>query len=456
VSAPVRPDIVPVLLAGGSGTRLWPLSRETVPKQLVALVGAESLLQATARRLLRAAPPERVVCIANEGQAHLVRTQLQTVDPALGGHLILEPQGRNTAAAIAVAALHAAGAFGPETVLWVCPSDHLVRDPDALLAALDLAAGAAAAGDLVTFGIRPGRPETGFGYIQMGAALPDRDGVLRAAAFVEKPPAELAEKMIATGDHVWNSGMFVWRADRILAELRAHAPAPLTAVETAWAARTTGSDGTIRLPADSFGAVPAEPIDKAVMERSARVAVVPVDPGWSDLGSWQSVWEEAARDADGNAVAGDGLVVEGSGCFVRAEGRLVVCAGLRDVAVIETPDAVLVADRTRGDVVRAAVGALAGVGRKETKSPAAEQRPWGSFQVLHAGEDWAVVKGVARVTVDGKVSDLSPGESVDIPLGAVHRMANPGEVPMHLIEVQRGDYLGEDDIVRYEDVYGRS
>jgi mannose-1-phosphate guanylyltransferase/mannose-6-phosphate isomerase len=291
----------------------------------------------------------------------------------------------------------------------------------------------------------------------------------------------VAERMIAAGDHVWNSGMFVWRADRILEELRAHVPELLAAVESAWAARKAGPDGPIRLPAEPFGAVPAEPIDKAVMERSGRVAVVPVDPGWSDLGSWQSVWEEAERDADGNAVAGDGLVVESSDCLVRAQGRLVVCAGLRDVAVIETADAVLVADRTRGDVVRAAVGALATAGRKETKSPAAEQRPWGSFQVLHAGEGfqvkeivvrpgaqlslqshrhraehWAVVKGVARVTVDGQVSDLGPGESVDIPLGAVHRMANPGEVPMHLIEVQRGDYLGEDDIVRYEDVYGRS
>lgn len=471
--------VIPVLMAGGSGTRLWPVSREILPKQLVALAGDDTLLQRTARRFLKVAPAGDVVCVGAEPQAFLVRQQLEAVDPDLAGRMILEPAGRNTAAAVALAALHARAEGREDAVLWVCPADHLISDVDALLDAVRAALPAARAGELATFGIRPDRADPGLGYIRLGAA--GGGGVHRVERFVEKPDADRAEAMLAEGGWLWNSGIFLFRADRILEELRTHAPDLLAAVEAAFAAGARDAEGNFRLPREAFAAVPARPIDKAVMERSERVVVVPCDPGWSDLGSWQALWERLPRDERGNAVTGDGLVVGASGCLIRAEDRLVVLAGVRDLAVIDTADALLVAPRDDADAVRAAVSALKAADRPEARSPAAERRPWGRFRVLHEAEGfkvkeivvepgaqlslqshrrraehWTVVMGLARVTVDDAVHDLEPGGSVDVPLGAVHRMANPGAVPMHLIEVQRGDYLGEDDIIRYEDVYGRS
>jgi mannose-1-phosphate guanylyltransferase/mannose-6-phosphate isomerase len=333
----------------------------------------------------------------------------------------------------------------------------------------------------VTFGITPTRPETGYGYIRAGEPLPDAAGALRVARFVEKPARAAAEAMLAEGGHYWNSGMFLFRADRLLAELGVHAPAILKATEAAFAAITEAPDGAFEVPLELWQAVPAEPIDKAVMERATRIAVVPCDPGWSDLGSWHALWEQLPKDAAGNAVRGDALLDGAENCLVHAERRLVACAGVRDLAVIETEDAILVADRNRGDAVRDLVALLKNAGRSEASAHGAEQRPWGSFSVIHQGpafkvkeiivtpggrlslqshkhraEHWVVVVGTARVTVDEQVMTLEPNQSVHIPLGAVHRMENPGSVPMHLIEVQCGDYLGEDDIIRYEDVYGRS
>jgi mannose-1-phosphate guanylyltransferase/mannose-6-phosphate isomerase len=473
--------LVPVILAGGSGTRLWPVSRDTLPKQLAKLTAEPSLLEQTARRLLARALPEHVVVVGAKAQDFLVRRELEQIDPALAHNRLLEPVGRNTAAAIALAALYVQQRFGADALLWVCPSDHLMQAPDALYEALEAALPLAAAGELVTFGITATRPETGYGYIQTGQPIPDAPGALRVSRFVEKPEQAVAEAMLAAGGHLWNSGMFLFRADRILAELGSHAAAILAAVQRAFEGLREVPGGAFEIPLDLYEAVPAQPIDKAVMEQSDRIAVVPCDPVWSDLGSWQALWEQLPKDEAGNAVQGDVLLDDTEDCLVHAERRLVACSGVRDLAVIETDDAVLVADRGRSDAVRHLVTMLRAAGRPEGDAHAKEQRPWGSFQVLHEGpafkvkeiivapggrlslqshkhraEHWVVVAGTAKVTVDAEVLLLEPNQSVHIPLGARHRMENPGVLPMHLIEVQCGDYLGEDDIIRYEDVYGRS
>jgi mannose-1-phosphate guanylyltransferase/mannose-6-phosphate isomerase len=470
-----------VILLGGAGTRLWPVSRATLPKPLAPLIGEESLLQQTARRVIACAAPEHVITVGARAHDFMVRRQLAEVDPAFGGHRLLEPSGRNTAAAIALAALYARDQLAAEAVLWVCPSDHLVTDPAVLQRALELALPVAEAGELVTFGITPTRPETGYGYIRAGPPLPTAAAVRRVTRFLEKPERAVAEALLAEGDCYWNSGIFLFRADRVLAELGAHAPAILQAVERAYAALREIPGGAFEVPQDAYDAVPAAPIDKAVMERAERVAVLPCDPGWSDLGSWHALWERLPQDASGNAVHGQAFLDASAGCLVHAESRLVACAGLRDVAVVETADAVLVADRHDADAGRRLVALLQQAGRAEATAHAEEQRPWGSFRVLHEGpgfkvkeivvapggrlslqshehraEHWVVVAGIAQVTVDDDVVTLEPNQSVHVPLGARHRMENPGEVPMRLIEVQCGDYLGEDDITRYEDIYGRS
>jgi mannose-1-phosphate guanylyltransferase / mannose-6-phosphate isomerase len=473
--------LVPVILLGGAGTRLWPISRATLPKPLAPLIGSESLLCQTVRRVLACAAPEHLITVGARPHDFLIRRQLAEVAPELGAHRLLEPCGRNTAAAIALAALYAAERFAPDTVLWVCPSDHLVTDLAALHGALEQALPVARAGELVTFGITPTRPETGYGYINAGAPLPGAAAVMRAARFVEKPERAIAEKLLAEGGWYWNSGIFLFRADRILAELGAHAPAILQATEQAYAELSEVPGGAFEVPEHAYAAVPAAPIDKAVMEHAARIAVLPCDPGWSDLGSWQALWEQLPKDASGNAVRGQAFVDGSADCLVHAESRMVACAGVRDLAIIETPDAVLVSDRRDTDAGRRLVALLQQAGRSEASAHAEEQRPWGSFRVLHEGpgfkvkeivvapggrlslqshehraEHWVVVTGSARVTVGDEIVTLEPNQSVHVPLGARHRMENPGAVPMRLIEVQCGDYLGEDDIIRYEDVYGRS
>jgi mannose-1-phosphate guanylyltransferase / mannose-6-phosphate isomerase len=474
-------ELLPVILLGGAGTRLWPVSRATLPKPLAPLIGEESLLQQTARRVLACAAPERVITVGARSHDFMVRRQLAEVAPGLGAHRLLEPCGRNTAAAIALAALYAGRRFAGDAVLWVCPSDHLVTDPAALQRAVERALPVAEAGELVTFGITPARPETGYGYIRAGAPLSTAGAVRRVARFVEKPDLATAQALLADGDCYWNSGMFLFRADRILAEIGAHAPAILQAVDRAFATLSEVPGGAFEVPQDAYEAVPAAPIDKAVMERTERIAVLPCDPGWSDLGSWQALWEQLPQDASGNAVRGQAFLDASAGCLVQAEGRLVACAGVRDLAVIETADAVLVTDRRDADAGRRLVALLQRAGRAEASAHAEEQRPWGSFRVLHEGpgfkvkeivvapggrlslqshehraEHWVVVAGTARVTVGDEVITLEPNQSVHVPLGARHRMENPGAVPMHLIEVQCGDYLGEDDIIRYEDIYGRN
>jgi mannose-1-phosphate guanylyltransferase/mannose-6-phosphate isomerase len=461
-------QIVPVILAGGAGTRLWPVSRAAMPKPLAPLIGGETLLQQTARRLLACAAPEHVITVGAQTHDFLVRAQLAEVAPGLGAHRLLEPCGRNTAAAIALAALYASGRFAPDAVLWVCPSDHLVTDPAALLRAAEAASPVAQAGDLVTFGITPTRPETGYGYIHAGPPLERTPVVRRVARFVEKPELAVAEALLAAGDCFWNSGMFLFRADRILEELFTHAPPILGAVEQAFAALRAVPGGAFEVPEAPYAAVPAAPIDKAVMERADRIVVVPCNPGWSDLGSWQALWEQLPKDDAGNAVQGDALLDRTESCLIHAEGRLVACAGVRDLAVIETADAVLVSDRYDSEAGRRLVALLEKAGRAEATTHLEAQLPWGSCRVLQEGPGfavkdivvapgaelnlggpgdrrmyWVVVAGAATITANGAATALAPPQSLDVPAGAATRIENQGRVPARLIQVQWADPAGE-------------
>ena len=469
-------EIVAALLAGGLGTRLWPLSREIYPKQLMALAGEESLLQQAARRALGVAPANRVLTVTTEAHFLPVRDQLVDVDGDLAAGIVLEPSGRNTAAAVAIAALQACE-IATDPVLFVAPADHAVRAPEVIADAVRLAA---RAGDrLVTFGIAPDRPETGYGYIERGAALDSPAGVFAASRFIEKPDAKRAAALIAGGNVLWNSGMFVFRARLLLDELAAHAPDIHAAATAAFAARHE-SLGALRFPAEAYEAIPAAPIDKAVMERSAKVAVIPLDPGWSDVGSWRKLWQASERDGDDNALSGDVIASASRGCLLRSESRLLACAGLADMVVCETTDAVLVARLDDDDAIRVLVERLRADGRQEAVRHLAEQRPWGSFRVLLDGagfkikeitvkpgarlslqshrrrsEHWVVLEGTAKVTCDERVLTVEHNHSTFIPVGARHRLENPGETVLRIVEVQCGDYLGEDDIIRYEDAYGR-
>jgi mannose-1-phosphate guanylyltransferase/mannose-6-phosphate isomerase len=465
--------LAPTILAGGSGTRLWPVSRAAFPKHLVELFGEESLLQTTVRRALEAAPADRVITVAAAGQAVLIRRQYQAIDPALQDHLLLEPSARNTAAAVALAALHAEAAFGPEAVLWVCPSDHLMLDRPALFAALAPAVQAATEGWLVTFGITPSRPETGFGWIAPAEELPGVGGVYRVARFIEKPKRDVAETLFAGGDHLWNSGMFVFQARQMLAELERWSPDILAAT------RAAVPDPKGSVLTDAYAAIRSQPIDKAVMEQSAHVAVVPADPQWSDVGSWHAIWELMEKDPDGNAGRGDTIAVQAKDNLIRSEKRLVAVAGVSGLAVIDTPDALLIVDRENSDAVRGVVDRLVRDERREAVIHAREVRPWGAFTVLqhegdggsgykvkevvldghghltlqyHPGRDetWVVVEGEALVELGDRTERVAAGQSIRVPRGVRHRLSNPSAARLKLIEIGYGEALGDEDTVRLE------
>ncbi len=470
--------IHPVVLSGGSGTRLWPLSRELYPKQMHALAGERTLLQQTVLRALDPdlfAPP---LLIANDEHRFVVAEQLRQIGVTPQA-IVLEPVGRNTAPAAAVAALMLAKA-DPEALLLLMPSDHVIADQTAFRRAIDTAAAAARAGRLATFGIAPDRPETGYGYIRAGAALADVAGAHAVDRFVEKPDIAAAEAMLRAGGHFWNGGIFLFRAGDLIEEMRRAAPAILAAADAALERARRDLDFT-RLDRSAFEACPARSIDYAVMEHTNRAAVVPVDMRWSDLGSWTALWGIGAADADGNVTQGDTLHVETAGSYLRSEdGILVATLGVRDLLVVATRDAVLVAPRERAQDVRLLVDRL-----KQAGSPVASAhhrvfRPWGAYESVDAGdgfqvkhitvlpgqrlslqrhakraEHWVVVRGTARVTQDDRVFDLHENQSTYIPPGARHRLENATGEPLHLIEVQSGSYLGEDDIERFDDVYGR-
>ena len=471
--------IIPVILSGGSGTRLWPVSRESFPKQLWPLISAErTLLQETA---LRAADPARfapAIVVCNQEHRFLIAEQLRAA-AIPSPRIVLEPVGRNSAPAIAAAALLVAETE-PNTVLWLLAADHAIADPTALHQSLDIAARAARAGRIVTFGMRPTAPETGYGYIAIGPALDDAPGAYAVARFVEKPDAADAARLAADGKHLWNSGMFVFTARTLLQELKAHAPDVLEAVRRAVAERATDLD-FIRLGEQAFTACPSISLDYAVAEKTSRAAVVPADIGWSDVGSWGALWELGQKDPAGNVAVGDVLLEATRNCYVRSDGMVAAVIGLEDAVVVVTEDAVLAMHRGHAQDVKKVVDRLKSAGRPEAVAHNRMYRPWGFYESLiqgdrfqvkrivvtpggklslqkhfHRAEHWVVVAGSALVTRDNETLLLHENESVYLPLGCVHRLENPGKIPLTLIEVQSGAYLGEDDIVRIDDVYNRA
>ncbi len=469
--------LIPLILSGGSGTRLWPISRKNLPKQFLPLSGEGTLFQQTVARTEKLPDVGAPIVVASDDHRFLVADQLleSLVD---GSTIILEPVARNTAPAIALGAMHAVSR-DPEAVLLVLPADHLIGDTDSFVSAVQSALPAARDGWLVTFGIRPNRPETGFGYIRRAESI--NDAAFRVERFVEKPNQQTAESYVADGGYDWNSGMFLFKAARYLEELAIHAPQMLEAVRPVFESAKSDLD-FIRLDKEAFANVPDDSIDYAVMEKTKRAAVVPVSCEWSDIGSWSALWLAGNKDAAGNLREGDTIAIDTRNTLVRSHERhLVATVGLDNVIVVTTPDATLVAHRDSAQDVKRVVDELKASGRSEHSLHRAVRRPWGSYDSIEAGdrfqvkrivvkpgaalslqkhhhraEHWIVVSGTAEVTCDDRVFLLAENQSTFIPLGSVHRLRNPGKVPLELIEVQSGSYLGEDDIVRLEDVYGRS
>ncbi|MDA5093062.1 mannose-1-phosphate guanylyltransferase/mannose-6-phosphate isomerase [Aliiroseovarius sp. KMU-50] len=470
--------IVPVLLCGGSGTRLWPLSRKSYPKQFSRLMGEKSLLQMSVERLTgpQFAPP---VVLTNTDFRFIITEQMAEIGVEPGA-ILIEPDGRNTAPAVLAAALWLKDK-DPEALMLVAPSDHVIPDAESFRAAVDIGVMAACEGKLVTFGIKPGHAETGYGYLELPCCLGDGAEVFDLKAFVEKPNAEQAEQMLASGRYLWNAGIFLFSASTILDAYRVHAPHLIDAVERSVHAAEPDL-GFLRLDPEAWSEVEDISIDYAVMEHAGNLAVVPYTSGWSDLGGWDAVLREG-DGGDKNVVThGNAHAVDCTASLLRSEddGVELVGIGLDHIVAVAMPDAVLVADTRRGQDVKEAVTLLKSKGAHQAEQFPLDHRPWGHFQSLatgdrfqvkrivvkpgaslslqshhHRAEHWIVVQGTAKVTIEGQVQLVTENQSVYIPLGAKHRMENPGKVPMTLIEVQTGAYLGEDDILRYDDVYAR-
>lgn len=470
--------IYPVILSGGSGTRLWPLSRAALPKQLLALVSNLTLLQETALRTKDWPDVEAPVVVCNDEHRFLVAEQLRAID-VKPQTIFLEPAGRNTAPAIALVAL-ALFAKDPEAILLVLPSDHIVRDPASMREAAATAISAARTGRLVAFGIEPTAPVTGYGYIERGNALPETEGCFRISRFIEKPAADLAEQLIASPQYSWNSGMFVLSGAAYLQELTRLQPKIIAACKKALGLARHDLEFT-RLDEDAFATSPSISIDYAVMEHTELGAVVPVNLKWSDVGSWNALWEIGDKDDDCNVITGDVIAQNVSGSLVHSQSRMVALLGVEDLVVVETADAVLVTRRDQSQNVKTIVDKLNAAKRSEQVNHRRVYRPWGYYESMDAGErfqvkrlvvnpggrlslqmhhhraeHWVVVSGTAKVTRGSEVMLLSENQSTYIPLGISHRLENPGKIPLHLVEVQSGGYLGEDDIVRTEDVYNRA
>ena len=466
--------LIPVILSGGAGTRLWPLSREMYPKQLLALAGKLTMLQDTVTRLAGIAGAQPPIIVCNEAHRFTVAEQIRTLGVTASA-ILLEPAGRNTAPAVALAAFKAQQ-LDPDATIVVAPADHVIRMLRVFQTAAETAAALAEEGKLVTFGIVAHAPETGYGYIRRsegaGPAYP-------VAQFIEKPPLDMATQFVASGDYYWNSGMFVFKAARYLAELAVYAPDILEASQAAFAAAKSDLDFS-RIDKTEFEKCRSESIDYAVMEKTRDAVVLPLDAGWSDVGSWSSLFDALPADEEGNVLQGDVMVHDTHDCYVHSTSRLVAAVGMDDHIIVETKDAVLVAPKERVQDVKELVTMIKKAGRSESAWHREVFRPWGSYDSIdngdrfqvkrlsvkpggvlslqmhhHRAEHWIVVQGTARITCNDKTFLLSENESTYIPIGATHRIENPGKVPLRIVEVQSGSYLGEDDIVRFEDNYGR-
>ncbi len=475
-----KPDTIaihPAILCGGVGTRLWPMSRVLFPKQLQPLASDLSLLQETVIRVREGARFAAPLVVCNEKHRFMVEAQLRAID-SRRCTVVVEPEGRNTAPAAAVAAV-IIGDESPDALLLVLPSDHVIGDVAGFHAAVDRAMAGARSGALVTFGIEPGGPETGYGYIKQGAVLNGAAGCYRIDRFLEKPELDVSNRCLAEGGWLWNGGMFLFTAGRYLAELERFRPEMVAACREAVARGRTDGE-FVFLDERAFAATASESIDYAVMEHTSDAAVVPMDVGWSDVGAWPALWELAARDEHGNVLVGDVRASGVRNAYLRSEGPLLAVVGLEDVIMVATHDAVLAVSSDRAQEVKALAESLKAEGRSESIVHSVVYRPWGHYQTVDAGdrfqvkritvdpgaklslqkhrhraEHWVVVSGTAKATCGERTVLLHANESIFIPLGAVHRLENPGDEPLEVIEVQSGDYLGEDDIVRLEDAYGR-
>jgi mannose-1-phosphate guanylyltransferase/mannose-6-phosphate isomerase len=471
--------MVPVILSGGSGTRLWPVSRRAHPKPFMKLVDGESLAEKTFRRALAVAGDSPVLTVTSRDYYFYTRDLYNEVDGQEHDHpFLLEPVGRNTAPAIALAAHYVQEALGPDALMLVLPADHLIRDQDKFQAAVDNARELAGRGYLVTFGIHPTQAETGYGYIRKGDPI-DRSGGHEVSAFVEKPDQETALSYVRSGEYGWNSGMFCFGAGTYLEAIDRFAPEMAECTRACWDAMDPGTQ-PMEIPQEIFSGCPSDSIDYAVMEKASNCAVVSGDFGWSDIGSWKAISELYESDEAGNRIHGKAVLVESRDCFVQGDERLVAAVGVNDLVIVDTGDAVLVANRDRAQDVKEVVMQLS-----DHKDEAAEFhktvfRPWGSYSILEDAADckvkrlvvkpgqvlslqmhhkraehWTVIRGVAKVRLGDKEFLLNPNESTYIPIETRHRLENPGTEDVHLIEVQTGEYFGEDDIIRYEDIYGR-
>jgi mannose-1-phosphate guanylyltransferase / mannose-6-phosphate isomerase len=477
--------IVPVILSGGAGTRLWPVSREGHPKPFMKLPDGQTLLGKTVQRAAKAATARKLLLVTNRDYYFISKDEVARTlgpDTPTGAGYLLEPVGRNTAAAIAAAAHWICANISPDAIMLVLPADHLIEPVEEFLRATQVAAALAARGKLVTFGIRPESPETGYGYIEAGSNFDGGDAreVLR---FVEKPDAQTAQAYLESGNFLWNSGMFCMRARTLLDELGTHRPGLAQSMARCWeeAARADGTGQFTELPAASFGEAESISIDYAVMEPSRNLVVLPTRFSWNDIGSWSAVAGLVPQDEHGNRVYGDSLLVDCEDCFVRAEDRMIAAVGLRGVMVVDTPDALLVADAGSAQQVKEVVAQLKLRGHESYRVHRTVMRPWGTYTVLeggegykikrievkpgaalslqmhhHRSEHWIVVSGTARVVCDEKEFLVMTNQSTYIPAGKKHRVDNPGMLDLVMIEVQSGAYLGEDDIVRFSDIYGRA
>jgi len=479
-------NIIPVIICGGAGTRLWPVSREAFPKPLLKLADGQSLLQKTFLRAARVASTNEVLIVTNRETYFLTKDECGELDTDVSRvGFVLEPAARNTAAAIGAAAEVVREAHGPDAIMLVMPADQLVEKEQAFAQAVQDAARGAANGRIVTFGIRPTAPETGYGYIEFEARpLPGAEGIHKVERFIEKPELNIAKELVGTGRHLWNAGMFCFTAQTMLDELQKHAPnviePTLAAVKDA--RRSTSDDGfSVELDAAHFGKAQDISIDYAVMEPSSNVNVVPCDLGWNDIGSWVAISELTSPDESGNRINARTALHDVENCFVQSDERLIGMVGVRDLIVVDTPDALLIADKDRAQDVKQIVAKLKRTNDDACRLHRTVHRPWGTYTVLeegdrfkmkrivvkpgaslslqmhhHRSEHWIVVSGCAEIVNGEQIISLQPNESTYIPAGHKHRLVNPGVLDLVLIEVQCGEYLGEDDIVRFEDIYGRA